>query len=273
MQPIAVSAGASQVERLDYTFGHVSAMRFPPGLSLPAHHHPQATVAIVVSGGFTGVYHSGERECQTRSVIVEPAGEWHANRFGSDETAVVAVSLRPGHLGEAVEAAAHSFRSERDQFAQAIARRVAHELARPDDVTPLAVEAAALEIVSHVARTARLDRRPPWLRDVIELLHDRYAESLTLAMVANAVRVRPERIARAFQGEYREPLGAYLRRVRIDAAAQLLRTTDLPISQVALDVGFADQAHLTRWFRSYRGTTPGRYRAEVFRAPRAPNPQ
>ena len=265
MQPVAVSAGASHVQRLDYTFGHVSAMRFPSGLSLPAHHHPQPTVAVVISGGFTGLYHSGERDCQTRSVIVEPAGEWHANRFGRDETAVIAVSLRPGQLGEAVEAAARRFRSDRDPFAQSIATRVAHELARPDDVTPLAVEAAALEIISHVARTARQDRRPPWLQEVIEMLHDRYAESLTLVDVANAVGVGPERIARAFRGAYREPLGAYRRRVRVDAAAQLLRTTALPISQVALDVGFADQAHLTRWFARYRGTTPGQYRADVSR--------
>lgn len=263
MQPVAVSAGASQVHRLEFPFGHVSAMRFPPGLALPGHHHPQATVAVVVSGGFTGLYHGGERDCEPQSVIVEPAGEQHANHFGRDETAVVAVSLQPGRLGEAVEAAARRFRSERDPFAEFIAQRVAHELDHPDDVTPLAVEAAALEIVTRIARTARLERKPAWLRDVRDLLHDRYAESLTLVDVASAVGIRPERIARAFRREYGEPLAAYLRRIRVDAAAHLLRATELPISQVAVDVGFADQAHLTRCFGRYLGTTPARYRADV----------
>jgi len=32
-------------------------------------------------------------------------------------------------------------------------------------------------------------------------------------------------------------------------------------AQAAAEAGFADQAHLTRWFRRYYGVTPGAYRA------------
>jgi transcriptional regulator GlxA family with amidase domain len=60
-----------------------------------------------------------------------------------------------------------------------------------------------------------------------------------------------------------EPLAGYLRRIRVEAAANLIATTDLSISDVAAEVGFADQSHLTRWFGRYQGTTPGRYRSDV----------
>lgn len=259
---LAVTAGTSRFRRLDVSLGRVSANRFPPGLSLPVHSHPQATIAVVLSGGFAGSYRGGERECRAQTVIVEPAGEEHGNRFGHDETTILTLSLEQDRLGGRADDAGQRFRHDRDPFIELIARRAANELDHPDDVTPLAVEAAALELIARVTRTARPERHPAWLGAARAFLHDRYAESFTLADVATAVGVEPERMARLFRRAYGEPVAAYLRRIRVDAAAHLLASTDLPISRVAADVGFADQSHLTRCFGQYVGTTPGRYRAE-----------
>jgi AraC-like DNA-binding protein len=264
---VAVTAGAIRARGLDVALGRVSANHFPAGLTLAAHSHPLATVAVILRGGFSGTYRAGERQCQARSVIVEPAGEEHGNRFGPDETTIVTVSLDGGHAGRAVEAAAHRFRHDRDPYAELIARRAATELDRPDDITPMAVEAAALELIARVTRTARHERRPAWLAEARALLHDRYAETLSMADVAAAVGVEPERMARGFRRAFGEPMAAYLRRIRVDAAAALLVSTDLPIARVAGDVGFADQSHLTRCFTRYLGTTPGRYRGERARKP------
>ena len=52
---------------------------------------------------------------------------------------------------------------------------------------------------------------------------------------------------------------------RIRRAAAVLATTDTPIAHVALDVGFADQSHLTRAMKAAVGTTPARFRAEAGR--------
>jgi transcriptional regulator GlxA family with amidase domain len=125
----------------------------------------------------------------------------------------------------------------------------------------MAVEAAALEILARVTRTARHERQPRWLGDARVVLHDRFAETLTLDDVAAAVGIEPERLARAFRRTVGEPMADYLRRVRVDAAATVLATTDRPISRVATDAGFADQSHLTRWFGRYLGMTPARYRS------------
>jgi AraC family transcriptional regulator len=258
---LAVTAGTSRFRQLDVPLGFVSANRFPAGLTLPAHSHPQATVAVVLAGGFMGSYRGGERECDSRTVLVEPAGEEHRNRFGPRETKILTLSLHVDGLRREVETAADRFRHGRDAYAGQIARRAADELDRPDDVTPLAVEAAALELLARITRTATLERRPTWLGEARSLLHDRYAESLSLAEVAAAVGVEPDRVARGFRRAFGEPLSSYLRRIRVDAAAVLLASTDLPISRVAADVGFADQSHLTRWFAWHFGTTPGRYRA------------
>jgi AraC family transcriptional regulator len=258
---IAVSAGASGVQRLPFSLGHVTALRFAPNLTLPRHGHPQPTIAVILAGGFRGTYGAGERDCDRRTVVIEPAGEQHVNRFGDTETSILSLSVSGGGLAQAVESAIGRFRHERDGLTELIARRAARELARPDDVTPMAVEAAALELVSRVTRLATPERRPAWLAEARSVLHDRYADSLSLAEVAAAIGVEPERLARGFRRAFGEPMATYIRRLRVSAAADLLASTDLPIARIATDVGFADQSHLTRWFARYVGMTPGSYRA------------
>jgi AraC-like DNA-binding protein len=51
---------------------------------------------------------------------------------------------------------------------------------------------------------------------------------------------------------------AYLTQVRIEKSRRLLRRGE-SVVQVALEVGFADQAHFTKRFKQITGTTPGLY--------------
>ena len=269
---LPVFAGASSVRRHDVAIGMLTASRFPANLSLPRHHHPLPTVAVIVEGGFDGSYRTGERECWARSVVVEPAGESHENRFGRSETTILTLSLAADGVAREADAAANRLSSARDAFAGLVARRAVAELDRPDDVTPLALEAAAFELMARIARTSLRERQPTWLAAARDVLHDRFAESLTLGQIADELGVEPGRMARAFRRSMGEPMAGYLRRIRVDAGASLLATTDLPIARIAADVGFADQAHLTRWFAFYVGTTPGRFRAARRQAPRVGRP-
>jgi AraC family transcriptional regulator len=260
---VAVTAGASRVEGLAVSFGQVTSMRFPAGLELPPHAHPDTNIAVVLAGGWFDGTEAHARDAFAPSVLVEPAGELHANRFGPVETAVLSLTLQAERLGSVVGEMARRFVQVRDPYIEVLSRRAANELEQPDDVTPLAVEAAALELVARLARSAGLERRPTWLGKAHDVLHDRYAETLSLNEIADAVGIEPERLARGFRRAYGESLGEYLRRIRVNAAARLLATTDEPISQVAGDVGFSDQSHLNRWFARYLETTPGRYRGSV----------
>lgn len=64
---------------------------------------------------------------------------------------------------------------------------------------------------------------------------------------------------RAFSATFGLAPSDYQRQLRLREARRLLGT-GMPAAQVATDVGFADQAHLTRWFRRCYGVTPGAYR-------------
>lgn len=258
---LAVNAGSERALARNLTLGRMTAMTFPARLSLPRHEHPEATIAVVLGGGFAGLYGGVERDCAPMTIVVEPAGAPHANRFGGESTSILTLSLGAAAL-PAVEAVAREPRFTRDAWAAGLARQADAELRQPDAVTQLAVEALALELVTRLARTPSEAGAPAWLGAARDLLHERFAESLRLADVASAVGVEPDRLARAFRRVYREPVASYVRRLRVHAAAEMLVAgPDPSIAAIAAEVGFADQSHLTRCFVRTVGTTPARYRA------------
>jgi AraC-like DNA-binding protein len=90
------------------------------------------------------------------------------------------------------------------------------------------------------------------------LLDERVFEQLTMADAAAALDASPTRLARSFQAAFGIPPHAYVTGRRLDAARARILEGE-PLADVATAVGFFDQAHLTRRFRRYLGTTPGRY--------------
>jgi AraC family transcriptional regulator len=258
---LSVTAGSERIRARELTLGRMTSMSFPPGLELPRHSHPQPTIAIILRGGFAGWYGGTDRDCAPMTLVVEPAGASHDNRFGPLPTTIVTLSLGSGSP-PALESVGHVPRFTRDAYSAGLASQADTELRGPDELTPLAVEGLALELVTRIARTPTEPGMPGWLSEARDLLHERYAESLRMDDVASAVGVEPDRLARAFRRVYREPIASYVRRLRVRAAAELLVAgTDLTIAAIAAEVGFADQSHLTRSFLRTMGTTPARYRA------------
>jgi len=106
---------------------------------------------------------------------------------------------------------------------------------------------------------APLSREPGTMARVRDAIEQRYAESLTLAELADIARLSTYHLIRVFRAEFSLTPHAYLVDVRVRRARDLLRAGLAP-ADVALCVGFADQAHLTRAFKARVGVAPGAYR-------------
>jgi AraC family transcriptional regulator len=92
---------------------------------------------------------------------------------------------------------------------------------------------------------------------------------LCLAALAGAVRLSPSYLCRACRQTLQCSPMQYVMQRRLLAARQLLRHSPLPLSVLALNCGFADQAHFTRLFRAAMGETPLRWR-RMWQASSAP---
>jgi AraC-like DNA-binding protein len=95
-------------------------------------------------------------------------------------------------------------------------------------------------------------------RRVRVVLHDRYLEPLSMDDLAEATECSRFALYRAFRANYGLAPSDYQRLLRLRAARRVI-AAGRPIGQAAVEAGFADQAHVTRWFRRCYGITPGVY--------------
>jgi AraC-like DNA-binding protein len=68
--------------------------------------------------------------------------------------------------------------------------------------------------------------------------------------------------SRSFKQAFGEPPHAYIVRRRLEEACHLMLTSSAPLAEIALSVGFADQAHLSKLFRQALGQSPSNWRRE-----------
>ncbi|MDX8513705.1 AraC family transcriptional regulator [Mesorhizobium captivum] len=93
-----------------------------------------------------------------------------------------------------------------------------------------------------------------------ELIAADLSAGFDLARLAAAARVTRFQVIRDFHRAAGMTPGQYLRDRRIRAASALIKT-EMPLAEIAVATGFADQSHLTRVFKTIKGLSPGAWRA------------
>ena len=104
-----------------------------------------------------------------------------------------------------------------------------------------------------------LDEPNSKLERAAEYIREHCTQALKLEDICTAAELSASYLIRAFKQQYGMTPHAYLVNRRIQFARQQLRQGRL-IADVALDAGFADQAHFQRVFKQHLAATPGQYR-------------
>ncbi len=108
----------------------------------------------------------------------------------------------------------------------------------------------------------------PWqIRKVTSYVEAHLDTPIRNEDLAVIVRLNPSHFGRAFRNSFGEPPHEYLIRQRVERAQGLMLSTDAPLSEIALNCGLADQAHLSRLFRRIVGETPRAWRRARVSAP------
>ena len=93
-------------------------------------------------------------------------------------------------------------------------------------------------------------------------IDDHFAEGVSLSALAQHVSLSPYYLIRAFCAEVGMPPYAYLESVRIQYTQRLI-ATDKSLAEIAVEVGFSSQSHMTRSFKKIIGVTPGQYARQI----------
>lgn len=104
---------------------------------------------------------------------------------------------------------------------------------------------------------------PPVSRSVrlaLRYIHDNLDRPLQMADLSQQVGVSPRHLARLIRAQAGVPFHEYVRGLRIQFAAHLLRRSDLPVKAIGAQVGYPDIHHFTRVFSARVGCPPAAYR-------------
>jgi AraC family transcriptional regulator len=241
----------------------VVRLRFPSSFSHGRVDPPRGYVAIVLDGAVCKSFQYSTETLSRGSFMSIPAGAAHWSRFGDDGcTVLVLRAATPDGdrlFGSMLASPTHA----RAAAATSLGRQLVHELQCPDRHSQLAVEGLAIELLARAGRI--VDRceasAEGWLDTVRELIHESSPRMVSLQELGVAVERHPAHVARAFRRAHGLSITAYARALRMEWATAAVASTEQPLARVAMDAGFADQSHFTRWFKRHHGVTPGRYRS------------
>jgi AraC-like DNA-binding protein len=95
---------------------------------------------------------------------------------------------------------------------------------------------------------------------VLEYILTHLNENITNDALAQVTGLSVCHFARMFKQTVGISPHRYVLQCRVEWARELLASTHMPLSEIAIVTGFSDQSHYTRWFREIVGVTPSSYR-------------
>ena len=98
------------------------------------------------------------------------------------------------------------------------------------------------------------------IEKVCQYLEEHFSQTVTLADLAANMNTSESSIHRLFSVHFKESFSQYLKKLRLNHAAELLQTTSQPIGLIAESVGYRNQVNFNRQFKDYKQMTPRQYR-------------
>jgi AraC-like DNA-binding protein len=242
------------------------------GVAYQKHRHDTYAIGLTDRGAQVFDYRGATRVSTRGQIVVLYPDEAHDGRAGTEEGfGYRIVYVEPAHLSEAVRALRGRpgplpFVRDPVSANTRLARAIDAAFRLP--LEPLAASSLVVDLADgllaaeHGGELTGASRRVDAVaaeraRRFLDAERTRVVRSDELESVTGLTRYD---LARQFRLMFGTSPYRYLLMRRLDAARELIHR-GRPLSETAYEVGFADQAHLTRTFKSAFGLTPARYRA------------
>lgn len=228
-------------------FGFYSA----ENIEIEPHVHEDAHLIFVLEGNYI-TSAAGAPPVTAAPILVDnPAGTAHRDRFLNSKGRFLAINIAP-ELSREGNARISRHPADLVRMIEVIQEL---EFRKPT----LTLEEVAAAVLEHDA-VKLSPAEPPWLTRAYEKIMEERPGVLTLSGLAKEADVHPVHLARVFRRTFGRTAGQLLRDRQFEQACdRLLMGTD-PIAEIALDAGFHDQSHFSRFFSRRTGSSPGRYR-------------
>jgi AraC-like DNA-binding protein len=159
----------------------------------------------------------------------------------------------------------------KDGYLSELFNRMIGELDSPDEYSQEVINGCAKLFMAHLYRyhvydsidANRYDKyseRTIGMNMAVKYIHDNYNEAISLDELARLTNFSKYYFCFLFKEFTGESFREYQTRLRIKKAEEMIRGTDLPITDVAFSCGFNDLSYFVKTFKKYKGVTPRQYR-------------
>src|SRR5207253_1253367 len=122
---------------------------------------------------------------------------------------------------------------------------------------------AASQVIASLDSGLSHSDPPSWLARATQYVSDQVPsgrQRIRVSDVAAIAGVHPVHLARVVQRHFGVTVTTWIRRRRMQRAAEMIARSPRTLSTAAAAAGFADQSHMNRVFRSNAGLLPSQYR-------------
>lgn len=253
-----------------------------PAWKTPSHKTDHHLVIIFVDNEFSTNRRIGEEQNSMLSyrgdVCLIPTKADHRCSWDQEASGFMVLTVDPHFVSQMVYESADPERTELmptfsrpDGFIFATALALKDALETDGAGSRLYAESLSQSLAMHLLRC--YSAQPPkicqyedglsrdQLQQTIDYIQANLDQTIKLADIATLLGMSQYYFCRLFRQSMGIPPYQYVIRQRIEWAKQLLRRDrQTSISDIALDCGFANQSHLSKYFRQLTGTTPRAYR-------------
>ena len=119
-----------------------------------------------------------------------------------------------------------------------------------------------LENLGEKEEQKQTDSGPGLMEQIHRHIEKNYPENITLTELAEQYHVDASHLSRTFSRTYGETVIAFLTRIRMEKAAELMKETDKTLEAISFLVGYDDYHYFSRVFRKKMGISPSEYRSK-----------
>lgn len=259
---IALNEGnhLSEIFRLSQGIGTIYvSTHFEVGNSDLRHYHDEPHLTFILSGGVTDKRKNLEAELFAGELMFFRAGEPHQTISRTFPTKYVSFQFQPDYFRQNPSVEAQLTASiEKNPNAKLSMLKIYKEFSAKDVFSESSIEMLLLGLMN--GKNFNDNARPNWLKKIVELLNDRWNEELSLNDLAAAANVHPKTVSKYFPKHFACTLGEYRRKIKIEKSLALIKTSNLSLTEIALNCGFYDQSHFTETFKKLTGFLPKQFR-------------
>ncbi|HZZ75021.1 MAG TPA: AraC family transcriptional regulator [Puia sp.] len=223
------------------------------------HYHDNTHFSFALDGGCVEKKHNAY-EITPGTITYYSAGEHHQVLKVAKPTRRINLELEPTFFDE-FNIPEPIFRSvaQKDPDARLLMVKIYKEMLTGDEFSAASITSLVLQLIRDAGNRRHESTWPAWVRTTDDYLHDNLAEPISLQQIAMAAHIHPVSISRHFPKYFGCTLGEYMRKIRVEKALSMMRSSGYSLTEISCQCGFFDQSHFIRTFRQLTGFLPRFY--------------